>query len=205
MSSGQASTAFILPIAPNSPVTRNGPRRSYQALRIGQNQFGCYVCANTPKAESSGWLYDLTWLEYTSHDVGLAQTGEWLVDTHLVAECEWASSGRSIGEIDDDFSKLLLARASMRLMVCFEWGEGWHHNEIKNAKDLANHLGEQVRRFNGTRAEDCYLLPFCIGTKIWRSTSSSISPRLERRDALALRASWKVWERRELWLQQELR
>lgn len=129
--------------------------------RIGQDQFGCYVCTNrnhVRKAECSEWLYDMTWLEYTSHAVGSPQTNRWLIGAHLVAECEWSSRPKSVGDIEDDFSKLLLARAGVRLMICYEWRERWHHNEIKVAEDLAKHLAGYVQRFNGTQAEDAYLL-----------------------------------------------
>lgn len=129
-----------------------------KVCEVGQNQFGCYVCANTPKAECSEWLYDMTWLEYTSHTVGKAQTSGGLIGAHLVVECEWSSRHKSIGEIEDDFSKLLLARAGVRLMVCYDWRDLWHHDEIKDAEGLAKFLAEQVQLFNGTQSEDCYLL-----------------------------------------------
>ena len=80
---------------------------------------GFLVCASSMKdaemialAQKYGgkiqgeWLYDLTCLEY--HDDGR------LKRIPLVAESEW---GNSL-DIDDDFHKLILARADVRVMVC---------------------------------------------------------------------------------------
>ena len=128
---------------------------------IGQDQFGCYVCTNrshAPDAECSEWLYDMAWLEYASHPVGSVQANGWFVGAHLVAECEFSAFSKSIGEIEDDFSKLLLARAGVRLMICYEWRKHWRHEGIKDAESLAAHLAERVQRFNGTCTEDTYLL-----------------------------------------------
>ena len=116
------------------------------------HRFGCYVCASQPpEAECSEWLYDMTWLEYTSHKVGEVQTSGWLIGAHLVAECEWAHGNNPIGEVEDDFSKLLLARAGVRLMICYD-----RHSD--GPEGMAKQLAEFVQRFNGTRAEDAYLL-----------------------------------------------
>ena len=68
------------------------------------------------------WLYDVTWLKY-ERDLGkrgldLAVQARvaaaerkrcLLIDSHLVAECEWGN----LEQIVDDFEKLLLARAGM--------------------------------------------------------------------------------------------
>ena len=128
---------------------------------IGQNQFHCRVCANrkrAPRADGPEWLYDMTWLEYPSHTVGWVQASGWFTGARLVAECEWSAFHQSIREVEDDFSKLLLARAGVRLMICYEWREHWHHDEIRDSESLAAHLARLVQRFNGTHAEDTYLL-----------------------------------------------
>ena len=72
---------------------------------IGRDEFRCKACASDAaesKRDFPEWLYDVTWLEYAADGP--------LVDAHLVAECEWGN----LGNIDDDFEKLLLARASVR-------------------------------------------------------------------------------------------
>ena len=98
---------------------------------IGQEKLGCYVCASgVQRANWGEWLYDVTWLEYDCD-------GGSLVDAHLAAECEWGNCG----DIKDDFQKLLLARASVRLMIFGGWDEcgskrklEWIANEIGNFK-----------------------------------------------------------------------
>ena len=75
---------------------------------IGQDRFGCKVGArDVDKAarDYGEWLYDVTWLEYERYGL--------LIDAHLVAECEWSD----FEAIVEDFEKLLLARAGVRLMI----------------------------------------------------------------------------------------
>ena len=55
---------------------------------------------------SSEWLYDVTWCKHASDKM--------LESIPLVAECEWGS----IELIQEDFEKLLVARARVRVMVC---------------------------------------------------------------------------------------
>ena len=105
--------------------------------QIGQGKFGCYVCASgVPRADYGEWLYDVTWLKYDCD-------GSSLIDAPLVAECEWGNPG----DIDDDFQKLLLARASVRVMIFGGWDEcgtekkifGWpakSRNSIANATTM---------------------------------------------------------------------
>ncbi|MEP4380203.1 MAG: hypothetical protein ABJ215_06280 [Alphaproteobacteria bacterium] len=50
------------------------------------------------------WLFDAVWLKYI---------GENLVSIPLAMECEWGTDS----EIDDDFQKLIVSRASLRVMV----------------------------------------------------------------------------------------
>ena len=131
--------------------------------KIGQRQVRCYVCVSgSHGAEAPGWLYNMTWLEYTAHKVGVEKTTGSLVDAHLVAECEWSTK---VGDVEDDFSKLMLARAGVRLMICCApWSTRGDRNknawgrEITNAEEMADTLAEWVRRFKGTRSEDAYLL-----------------------------------------------
>ena len=100
----------------------------------------------TENRDWSEWLYDITWLKY---ERGTAEC-EWdnkLVDAPLVAECEWGNKG----DIKDDFEKLLLARADVRLMIFTG------SNQAKSEK-IAERLARKVREFKGSRAEDAWLL-----------------------------------------------
>ena len=66
----------------------------------------------------------------------------------MVAECEWGN----LGEITDDFQKLLLARAAVRVMVF----DGGH---LKGgAEAIANELYRWVGAFEDSRKGDTYLL-----------------------------------------------
>ena len=107
-------------------------------------EFGCTVCASgVEKADRDygEWLYDVTWLEYKKS--GLTE----LVDAPLVAECEWDG----FAAIVEDFEKLLLVRAGVRLMI-------FDGNYKPGSKEIAAQLAGRVREFNGSRAEDTYLL-----------------------------------------------
>ncbi len=84
------------------------------------------------------WLFDVTCLAYTDED--------YLDQVALVAECEWGCER----EIYDDFEKLLVARADVRVMV-FDGGE------IDGA-DKFSEFEEYIRRFTLTGPDDLYLL-----------------------------------------------
>ena len=88
------------------------------------------------------WLYDVTWLEYNR-----SSDGE-LTDAPMVVECEWGD----YQDIEDDFEKLLLARAGVRVMI---FGGT---DEPSVAKNIADQLAGKVKAFNGSHAEDTWLL-----------------------------------------------
>ena len=111
---------------------------------LGHN-FGYQVGAGGVKSSYGEWLYDVTWMEYSrGYQPGLENR---LVDAHLVAECEWGDQTA----IKDDFEKLLLARASIRLMI-------YDGNQVPGSAAIAERLVQYVRNFNGSSAEDVWLL-----------------------------------------------
>ena len=85
------------------------------------------------------WLYDITWCEYKN---------KLLQSVPLVAECEWGT----LGAIKDDFDKLILARAAVRVMVY----DGGYSKD--GAEGIANDLCRRVGAFEGNRPGDTYLL-----------------------------------------------
>ena len=91
------------------------------------------------------WLYDVTWTEYSRGYEPGAQNQ--LLDVHLVAECEL---GNFI-EIKNDFEKLLLARATLRLMI-------YDGNQDPGSDAIADQLAEYVTHFRGTLDPDAWLL-----------------------------------------------
>ena len=116
-----------------------------ELCRIGRGpEFRCKVGAHAREVakchrDYGEWLYDVTWLGYDRDDCVTA--------AHLVAECEWGDGT----DIDEDFQKLLLARATVRLMV-------FDGNYKPGSSEIADHLACQVRRFNRSCDEDSWLL-----------------------------------------------
>ena len=113
---------------------------------IGKEYSGVQVGANSGKVDKTKrdwgeWLYDVTWLEYGDGRV---------VEVPLVAECDWGNLER----ITEDFDKLLLARSSVRLMIC----EGNRKRSSNRTSTITEELARRVREFNGSRAEDAWLL-----------------------------------------------
>lgn len=128
---------------------RRGPwtREVKTALcRWGVNQ-GFYACAHSvkdrfrdlPKKKRPRyeWLFDVTCLTYR---------GRYLDRVPLVAECEWGNEN----DIHDDFEKLLVARAEIRVMV-------FDADQLPKG-DKFRKFEKYVRRFGSTRPEDTYLL-----------------------------------------------
>lgn len=65
-----------------------------------------YAQGHPPSADGPSFLYDLCWLQY--------DTEQCLVDNVLALECEWCAGDSNI---DHDFQKLLIASASIRVMI----------------------------------------------------------------------------------------
>ncbi|WP_299621022.1 hypothetical protein [Pelagibius sp.] len=105
---------------------RNGPWTRQILTRLAklgkkqnrhENGAGIWVYASKTDAETETspsvadggeWLFDLCWLDYAGRD-----TWAQLRTVPLVAEIEWGNQG----DIIDDFQKLVLARARLRLMI----------------------------------------------------------------------------------------
>ena len=98
--------------------------------RIGRG-FGYEVgaCDVDEKERDYGeWLYDVTWLKYA---------GSNLVSAPLAAECEWHGEGN----VRDDFEKLLLAQADLRLMI-------FYGGDRKSSEKIARRLADKASSFN---------------------------------------------------------
>ena len=133
---------------------------------VGRNEFGCKAGAD-PKfvpeenRDYGEWLYDLTWITYNNDQ------DDHLIDVPLVAECEW-SDPHQFNAVKDDFHKLLLARAGVRLMI-YSYNalmRGWIHGEEPGkrtrreqaAQNVAERLAESVRRFRYRHEDEAWLL-----------------------------------------------
>ena len=86
------------------------------------------------------WLFDMTWLHYSKDNR--------LLEVPLVLESEWAP-----GDINDDFQKMLLARAHHRVMI-------FDRKTRDEAMEIVHDLVAQVEAFRGTQSNDRYLFAF---------------------------------------------
>lgn len=109
----------------------------------GVGQAMGYVCASdTAGADWGKWLYDICWLD--------GRQG--LRSVPMVAECEWGH----VDEIEADFHKLLVVRASLRVLI-FDGGSSVGAEDSRGRATL-DRLSKRVRRFEGSRVGDTYLL-----------------------------------------------
>ena len=121
---------------------------------IGQ-EFGCKVGAKKNEVEKAyrdfgEWLYDVTWLKYERERDGLKWPATALIKVPLVAECEWGVD-EHLEYIIEDFEKLLLARADVRLMI-------FDGNQEPGSKEIADRLARKIRLFDSTEEGDTWLL-----------------------------------------------
>lgn len=107
--------------------------------KIGKERGYEVRASSSEEAHSTEWLYDVIWRKMSGNKV--ANVG-------LVLECEWERSG-----IEEDFQKLLLAKAELRCMIFYT--ESKH-----NAKREIEELIHQVVEFSRSQSGDKYL--FCV-------------------------------------------
>tara|TARA_R110002110_G_scaffold85816_4_gene223699 strand:- start:32918 stop:33385 length:468 start_codon:yes stop_codon:yes gene_type:complete len=116
----------------------------------GGNPFGYRVAASgVTKKDYGEWLYDVVWLDYAEGDT------RQLLSVPFVAESEWGNDG----DINDDFEKLLVARADVRLMI---FGEANPDNDA-----TVERLKSYVNGFSGTQKGDVYLLAMYENREAW--------------------------------------
>lgn len=108
--------------------------------KAGKHRLKIYANGVDVPVDGGEWMFDVTCLLYRP------KTGH-LRRTPLVAESEWGDKEA----VADDFSKLLLARADVRVMVvdCGYWNGGKH---------AAAELAGYVRAYADTAPDDYYLL-----------------------------------------------
>ena len=132
--------------------------------RIGREHFGMGVGTRTGKVvagthlDYGEWLWDVSWCREDNQGR--------MVDMPLVAECELTNT---IGHIFEDFQKLLVARAGVRLMIHEQFtnrdqppgrfpGDTFPGNNDDRAAWMAGHLAGHIRAFGRTQRDDVYLL-----------------------------------------------
>ena len=101
------------------------------------------------KSDWGEWLYDVCWLKYSdacSPEKSLVDAElDFLEEAVLIVESEFGN----LGDIRDDFHKLLVGRAIVRCMI-------WDCRPTKN-EEVVEWLAEMVRSFSSTDANDFYL------------------------------------------------
>lgn len=134
-------------------------RRIKTAICEVGNANGFSTCASSIdfEADHGEWLYDVCWLEYGGNG---EDEHVWLRCMPLAVESEWSD----LGAIEDDFSKLLVACASLRVMVC---NGGWLPDDTEG-RVTAERLQQWVREFAGSRVGDTYLLIVYEYLHSWR-------------------------------------
>lgn len=106
---------------------------------------GVFICANGVEeryvAYQREWLYDVACLKYADNEFSRP-----LMKVYLAAECEWGPERA----VHNDFEKLLVARADVRVMV-------YDGTRVRD-DDKFTKLEHFVRRCRFTQAGDTYLL-----------------------------------------------
>ena len=139
-------------IVPGTTADWNNTEWTANVLRelctVGKDHFDCKVWTTGHPAGADGgeWLYDQTWTycefdDWTKHG--------WSIP--MVAECEWA---RNLDAVQEDFEKLLQARADVRVMIID--AAGWKDG-IKS-RSIALQLYNWVSLFQGSKRNDAYLI-----------------------------------------------
>ena len=94
------------------------------------------------------WLYDLMWKGAESNQ-----------EPALVVECPL---GSEYFEIKDDFEKLLMAGAELRLMITYS---GINDKDFEHASRIVSKLKEKISFSTMTQAGDCFLFAAIIAGK----------------------------------------
>ena len=109
------------------------------------------VCASdVANANHKAWLYDVCWLRYGQANLPVEPLVDpWfdnLNEAVLIVESEWGN----LGDIRDDFQKLLVGRALVRCMI-YEDNKG-------QGDSVVNWLAGMMGSYSATASDDFYLL-----------------------------------------------
>jgi len=112
-------------------------------LELGES-LGFDTC---PSSCNCGWLYDLVWYENDA-------SGQ-LKSVPLVLESEW---GKQYHKIKYDFEKLLVAKATYKVMVFQACGD--------RMRDYFKRMKAGIQAFGGPKGNETYLLA-CFDERRW--------------------------------------
>lgn len=102
-------------------------------------EHGCTLCGHGCGAPE--FMFDMTWLK-TGDDRSL-------LDVTLILECEWGADHHVL----EDFRKLLLGRADVRLLV-------FEGKTLESSKQLISKMRDEIHGFHKTIAGDRYLFAY---------------------------------------------
>lgn len=93
-------------------------------VKLGKlEKYGFYTCAKGTKSIGGNhgeWLFDLSWLDYGTSDGSLPEPGIRILERlPLICESEW---GVRLNELLDDFEKLVMANADLKLFIYQDQG-----------------------------------------------------------------------------------
>ncbi|MFZ1073440.1 MAG: hypothetical protein WAO21_08385 [Verrucomicrobiia bacterium] len=106
---------------------------------LGQKHEWAVCASGFPDRFDPGWLYDLVW--YCN------DSGNYLSEVYLVLESEW---GLAQSAIKYDFEKLLLAKATFKVMVFQAYD--------KNISGIFNLLEHGIKVFQKRSVDETYIL-----------------------------------------------
>ena len=126
----------------NNEDTKEWTRQVLTEIGDLGEDHGCEVYTSVRKFKYGGWLYDLCWVQYSP------KPEQYLIRMPLVLESEWGSWK----DVCNDFEKLLLARAGLRVMV---YG---YDEDKKDGKNVCQKLKKYFETFESGMQGDRYLL-----------------------------------------------
>jgi len=121
---------------------------------------GFTVLANDCGTDSCEWLYDMVWAAYESEPTTPAQktVAHFLTRQAMVMELEWRQGrpSREDRDVDEDFQKLVQARADVRVWMS-------RVSTRPSAEEHIQSCRKQIQAFSGTLPSDQYLFVILIG------------------------------------------
>lgn len=88
--------------------------------------------------DNGEWLFDMTWL---------SDRDGYMVDSFLILESEWLGGN----ELSNDFQKLLIGRADLRVFICSA-------RNLEAARSIVDDRLREIRTFAKSAPQDRYLI-----------------------------------------------
>ena len=115
-------------------------------VQLAGNKYQTYA-SGVPEATDGEWMCDVVWWN--------SGKDELLRSIPLVAECEWPKKEQDVW---DDFQKLLIIRADVRVMI-------FSDNSPPADSSLVKELKKQIEYFDSSQEGDTYLFASYVHTE----------------------------------------